>query len=609
MGLIVAEAIDAPAAGSYVIAMDQTAAGGKVLYFDGTLSSKGALNTTEKADKAVAVEVAVLDAEAKTYSLKVGDQYLEGYLNGTYKNIRFAAEAKAWKWNDEAKLFVCDIDGTDYYFGSYLKNDAPNGSAMALSAISYITGDNLSKIDVSQFPGRVGSIQVVADEPEKQPTAQEIIDGIEMPADAYGDITLSSEATWTVKEGTAIAIEGGVAKVTRGAEDATVVLTATVTIGEDVATKDFTIVVKANGAAQPGATVESALTVAGTYEKFGTLAHQTYSEERVYVKGIIVTQPTFDSKYSSYSCYIADSTAEGAQRVQVYSCVLGDGVAAINENDSIVLCGYIEMYNGKLEVTFKKVGEETVNGQIVARTAGTSTISYTANENADITLGATSGLNGETFTFTVTAKSGYQVVEVKVNGTVVTAVDGTYTGTIAGNTVVTVETFEAGAAVPVVLHEVSFATSAIAEGQFKNDYTTAWTHSNGGVALSIVGFNNGQATSNWTAIRAGRKSAASVATIATTAAIANKVTSVVVNVEQVDKLDKLNAFYLEYSASATFEGAKRIDGTLAVGEAVFNIPSEDVAANLYFRVVIDSQATGANGCYKISGLIFKGIEA
>ncbi|MBQ3495818.1 MAG: hypothetical protein IJA76_03955, partial [Clostridia bacterium] len=87
--------ISAPAAGTYKIAMDTTPANGGVLYFDGTLNSKGALQTTEKADKAVDVVVEVVDGG---YTLKVGDKYLEGYLNGTYKNLRLVDNAAVWTW-------------------------------------------------------------------------------------------------------------------------------------------------------------------------------------------------------------------------------------------------------------------------------------------------------------------------------------------------------------------------------------------------------------------------------------------------------------------------------------------------------------------------------
>ena len=161
--------ISAPAAGTYKIAMDTTPANGGVLYFDGTLNSKGALQTTEKADKAVDVVVEVVDGG---YTLKVGDKYLEGYLNGTYKNLRLVDNAAVWTWNEEVKVFVCDIEGIKYYFGDRDRGGYAN-TTMALSDIKYITGDNLSKVGVSQFPGAFVNLVLteVYDKPITEPKA------------------------------------------------------------------------------------------------------------------------------------------------------------------------------------------------------------------------------------------------------------------------------------------------------------------------------------------------------------------------------------------------------------------------------------------------------
>ena len=146
-------------AGTYKFIMDTTAAGGKVLYFSGTLNNKGALETTDKANKAADVVVEAVAGKTNVYTLKVGDKYLVGYLNGTYNNIKLDATAGEWTWNETIKAFTCtfnDKNGTEttFYFGTYAKNGAA-GDTMALSAISYISGDNASKIGVSQFVGQV----------------------------------------------------------------------------------------------------------------------------------------------------------------------------------------------------------------------------------------------------------------------------------------------------------------------------------------------------------------------------------------------------------------------------------------------------------------------
>lgn len=66
-------------------------------------------------------------------------------------------------------------------------------------------------------------------------------EGIVVPSEVTEDFELDSKATWTVKEGTAIVIEGGWARVTRTAEDQTVVLTATVTFDGEPLTRDYTV--------------------------------------------------------------------------------------------------------------------------------------------------------------------------------------------------------------------------------------------------------------------------------------------------------------------------------------------------------------------------------
>ncbi|MBO5713372.1 MAG: hypothetical protein J6R88_04155, partial [Clostridia bacterium] len=153
-GAYVHKPISAPVAGTFKIAMNTTPANGSVLYFDGTLNSKGALNTTDKAHKAVDVVVEVVEGG---YALKVGEQYLEGYLNGTYKNLRLVSNAAVWTWKDEAKVFVFEIEGVNYYFGDRDRGGYAN-TTMALSDIKYITGENLSKVGVSQFPGLLGTL-------------------------------------------------------------------------------------------------------------------------------------------------------------------------------------------------------------------------------------------------------------------------------------------------------------------------------------------------------------------------------------------------------------------------------------------------------------------
>lgn len=61
-----------------------------------------------------------------------------------------------------------------------------------------------------------------------------------------------------------------------------------------------------------------------------------------------------------------------------------------------------------------------------------------ASEKATIKLDDTKGVNGQKFTFKVEPKEGVELESVKVNGETVEAVDGVYTGTVLGETTVTV---------------------------------------------------------------------------------------------------------------------------------------------------------------------------
>lgn len=76
-------------------------------------------------------------------------------------------------------------------------------------------------------------------------TSDYIFAQISVSESVDADFTLSSLATWTIKEGTAITLDGNKATVTRGKTEATVVLTATIVFNDNSVTKDYTVVVEA----------------------------------------------------------------------------------------------------------------------------------------------------------------------------------------------------------------------------------------------------------------------------------------------------------------------------------------------------------------------------
>lgn len=313
---------------------------------------------------------------------------------------------------------------------------------------------------------------------------------VELAKQVTENFTLPEGITWTVKEGTAITIDGVNATVVRGDADATVVITGTLS-GH---TRDFTVVVKATD----GGTVEPPLpdgpahagteadpyTVADALLVAGKLANKEYSP-KVYILGTVVSIGRVGSYYSNI--YIVDTLGD-ADQLLVYSANLGDGIEVVYPNDTVLFYGYLTNYDGTLEVSSKD-GDHTYMEEV---TRGTSTITVDEASSANaqvVELSAESGTNGTTFTFKVTVNSGHQITAVKVNGVEVTASEGVYTGTIGGNTTVKVETAEEGAALPVLAASISFADKANRVSQDVN--SQVWEQN--GITFTN---NKGSSTSN-----------------------------------------------------------------------------------------------------------------
>lgn len=146
-------------AGTYKFTMDTTPKGGKVLYATGGLNKNGALETTEDAAKAADFVVAAVAGKENVYTIKFGDKYLVGYLNGEHNNMKLDTTPGEWTWDDTVKAFTCtftDKEGNDttFYFGAYFNSKYNSvGKTMALSKLSYITGANAANIGKTQFVG------------------------------------------------------------------------------------------------------------------------------------------------------------------------------------------------------------------------------------------------------------------------------------------------------------------------------------------------------------------------------------------------------------------------------------------------------------------------
>ena len=168
---IVPEIVTTPAAGTAYKFMVNQKIVGKVLYLTGEMNGYY-FATTENAEEAADVYLEAVSGGYRVYFLKDGvKNYLEVVQNGTYTNVVFTTSpTKVLKWNDEIKSVTCDVDGTDYYFGSY-----KTFVTFSASKISYVTGENASTFDESNFVGHFatlveGETPTVPTEPSTEPT-------------------------------------------------------------------------------------------------------------------------------------------------------------------------------------------------------------------------------------------------------------------------------------------------------------------------------------------------------------------------------------------------------------------------------------------------------
>ena len=202
-------------------------------------------------------------------------------------------------------------------------------------------------------------------------------------------------------------------------------------------------------------TQENPLTIAETLELATKQCpnDQNYTKQVIFSKGKVATQPDYSGKYIQTFTL---KYKESEDTIVVSTLNKKDGVSNPDQNDEIVLTGYVRNLSGVYQFgTYNK----EVYVYLLSCTKGTSTVT-SSGDNCTIAGLPETGLNGSTFNFTVTPDETYQIDTVTVNGTKVTANEGTYTGTIAGNTLVKVATSKIGSAKPVSAGVLSFADAS-----------------------------------------------------------------------------------------------------------------------------------------------------
>lgn len=135
----------------------------KTLYITGEMSGYY-LATTTDASKAANVYLETVEGGYKLY-FKNADgkkQYIEIYSyeyesNGEKKtgvDVQIVDEAtNIYTWNAELKVLVSNVNGEDYYLGTYYNASKDTTyETMSASKLTYISGDNASKIGDTQYP-------------------------------------------------------------------------------------------------------------------------------------------------------------------------------------------------------------------------------------------------------------------------------------------------------------------------------------------------------------------------------------------------------------------------------------------------------------------------
>ena len=160
--------VEVPEVGStYKFALVQAELG-KTLYFTGAMSGNylaASEDPTQAVDVTIeevegGVRLFFMDGETKTY-IDI-HEYAEGKAG-----VRLTAEPTAtFVWNEECKVYAAEVAGAPRYLGTY-----STYNTFSASDIKYISGDNLGKIGISQFPAGFCTVSYQIAAVEGQPAA------------------------------------------------------------------------------------------------------------------------------------------------------------------------------------------------------------------------------------------------------------------------------------------------------------------------------------------------------------------------------------------------------------------------------------------------------
>lgn len=151
---------------------------------------------------------------------------------------------------------------------------------------------------------------------------------------------------------------------------------------------------------------------------------------------------------------------------------------------------------------------------------------------------------------------------------------------------------------PIVLSfpDDNSSNNGLSSGQ----YTSTWTAKKGDFGFSISNFNNNNWNGSWSFIRCGRNGYTSVATI-TTDQVDFPVTSIEVVVDTYNTSKGTATTQLEVASDSAFgDIISTVDVTMEAGTLTYSVPSENKAANLYYRITYDCASGTGNGFIQVS---------
>ncbi|MCR5091655.1 MAG: Ig-like domain-containing protein [Bacilli bacterium] len=241
----------------------------------------------------------------------------------------------------------------------------------------------------------------------------------------------SNAAVATVEDGVVTGVAAGTATITAKAGDKTATCAITVT--------------------DPYGTVESPISVSELIALADEVIpnQSTYSDKKVVVTGKMANNATLISGKTNYQFTIADMD-DSSKTFPVYACDIDAQIGIPTAGNFVVVTGYLNNFRGTKQISYK----DSENPTLLSRENGTANLTVSA-EHATVTGIPATAENGTEVSFTVAVDDEYVLDSVKLGTTELTAVEGTYSFTVAGDATITVVTHKEGEAASVTVTKTS----------------------------------------------------------------------------------------------------------------------------------------------------------